>query len=168
MSYAEFFLSAARDVVELQLLEISHPSFSQTYFAVRNARAGVTVTHEDAVVQAYTYYPMKILLLGSRGDLDTGISVSFSDLGETLPKELDAIDDADLDVGYITRPMVKYRVYRSDDLSAPLYGPQTLQMQNIAFNRKGVTFQAKPPKLNVLTTGELYTLDRFPMLRGFL
>jgi hypothetical protein len=29
-------------------------------------------------------------------------------------------------------------------------------------------FEAKAPSLNVNKTGELYTFDRFPMLKGFL
>lgn len=163
--YSEFFLNSSRAVVQLQLLEISHPSFSQTFYKVRNARLGVTVTHEDANSYEYDYLPMKITQLAVRDDLDTGISVQFGDLGEVLPNELDAIH---VDDSYDIPPTVKYRTYRSDDLSAPLYGPLTLQIRNVSANKDGASFDAKAPRLNYGKTGEIYSMRRFPMLRGFI
>lgn len=163
--YTEFFLNSSRAVVQLQLLEISHPSFSTTYRKVRNARLGVTVTHEDDDDYDYDYLPMKITPLAVRDDLDTGISVQFGDLGETLPKELDLIHSDDT---YDTPPTVKYRTYRSDDLSAPLYGPLTLQIRSVTAGKEGASFEAKAPRLNYGKTGEIYSMRRFPMLRGFV
>lgn len=164
-AYSEFFFSAPRSVVQLQLLEISHPSFSQTFYKVRNARLGVTVTHEDATVHDYDYLPMKITQADSRDDLDNGINVQFGDLGEILPKELDRVFQ---DSTYDTPPTVKYRVYRSDDLTQPLYGPLTLQIRSVSQDENGASFEAKPPRLNFNRTGKLYTIADFPMLRGFL
>ena len=164
-AYTEFFLKSNRSVAQLELLEISHPLLSQTYRFVRNARAGVTVTHEDASSQDYTYLPIRITSLGTRDDLDMGLNIVLGDVGKVLPKEIDRIDKND---GYDTPPTVKYRTYRSDTLTAPLLGPITLQMQGLSFSKQGASFQAKPPRLNFNKTGELYRLDRFPMLRGFL
>jgi len=164
-AYSEFFFKSPRSVVQLQLLEIYHPSFSQTYYKVRNARLGVTVTHEDTTSHAYTYLPMQITQSDSRDDLDTGINVQFGDLGETLPKELDAVFAVN---SYDTPPTVKYRVYRSDDLTQPLYGPLVLQIRSISQDENGAAFEAKAPRLNFNRTGRLYTVTDFPMLRGFL
>lgn len=164
-AYSEFFLGSSRSVVQLQLLEISHPSFSQTYRRVRNHRNGVTVTHEDASIGIYTYLPMKVEELGARDDLDSGLRVSFGDLGETIPQEIDNVLEDDT---ITTKPVVKYRTYRSDVLTQPLYGPLVLEITRLSFNREGATFEAKAPRLNSNKTGQLYSLDRFPMLRGFL
>lgn len=163
-AYSEFFLNSSKAVVQLQLLEISHPNFSQTFRLVRNARAGITVTHEDATTRVYQYVPMKITQSSSRDDLDTGINVQFGDLGEILPRELDAIAASN---GYNTPPTVKYRVYRSDDLTQPLYGPLTLQLRNVSLDELGSAFDAKAPRLNFTRSGLLYTFNAFPMLRGF-
>jgi hypothetical protein len=164
-TYAEFFLNTKASVVQLELLEISHPNFSQVYRIVRNSVQGVTVKLETGSTVNFQYYPLQVKNNGSRDDLDQSISFTLGDLGEILPKELDAIAQAK---GFGVKPKVVYRTYRSDDLTAPLFGPINLEVESFAFNREGVTFNAKAPSLNVNKTGELYTLERFPMLRGFL
>lgn len=161
----EYFLSAKRTVVELELLEVSHPSFTQVYRRVRNARDGVTVTLETGAQAQFTYYPMKVTALGDQADLDTGIRIDFGDLGTVLPRELDAVYLAD---NMATKPTVVYRVYRSDDLAAPLIGPLRLQVTTFTFAEEGASFEASAPYVNRNKTGETYNLTRFSMLRGFL
>lgn len=164
--YAEYFLNSRSSVVQLELVEISHPGFTQTYRVVRNAVKGITVTLETGGTAFFEYYPMKIVPQSARADLDHSISLTFGDLGEVLPLELDAVMryPSGLDI----KPTVKYRVYRSDDLSSPLYGPLTLEVEAFTFNRQGSTFEAKAPSVNLTRTGEIYSLTRFPALRGFL
>lgn len=165
MSYAEFFLNSKSSVVQLELMEISHPNFTKVYRIVRNAVKGITVTLETGASVSFDYYPMRIENNGSRDDLDQSFTITLGDLGEVLPKELDSVASAQ---GYGVNPVVTYRTYRSDDLTRPLFGPVLLEVESFAFNREGSTFTAKAPSLNVNKTGELYKLERFPMLRGFL
>lgn len=164
-AYSEFFLSGSRASIQLELIEISHPNFSKLYRKVRNARKGVTVTLEDSTIATFDYLPMAVKNLGNRDDLDNGVSVSFGDLGETLPKEIDRVTSND---GFGIKPTVIYRIYDSGNLSAPLYGPVRFEVKSFTFNRKGCTFEAKAPGLNFSATGLLYRLDAFPMLRGAL
>lgn len=164
-TYAEFFLNSKTSVVQLETLEISHPNFTKIYRIVRNAVEGVTLALENGQSVTFDYYPLQIENAGVRDDLDQAIKINLGDLGEVLPKELDEVSSNN---GFGTKPTVVYRTYRSDDLSRPLFGPVTLEVSSFAFNREGSTFEAKAPSLNVNKTGELYKLDRFPMLRGFL
>lgn len=163
--YAAFFLNSTSDIVELDLLEISHPSFTQTYYIVRNDTEGVTVTLEDTTEQEFTYYPLRITPTSASDDLDQVLRIDLGDLGEIIPTELDAVA---ADEGFGTKPTVKYRTYRSDDLSGPMYGPITLEVVTLNFTKEGCSFEAKAPQLNTNKTGELYNLTRFPMLKGFL
>lgn len=163
--YAEFFLNSKSSVVQLETLEIIHPNFTKTYRVVRNAVEGVTVTLENGNSATFDYYPLQIENAGVRDDLDQSIKINLGDLGEVLPKELDEVSSND---GFGIKPIVIYRTYRSDDLSRPLFGPVTLEVSAFAFNREGSAFEAKAPSLNINKTGEIYSLDRFPMLRGFL
>ncbi len=164
-SYAEFFLNSKTSVVQLETLEITHPNFTKTYRIVRNAIEGASLTLETGATATFQYYPLSIENAGVRDDLDQAIKINLGDLGEVLPKELDEVSSNN---GFETKPTVVYRTYRSDDLSRPLFGPVVLEVSSFAFNREGSTFEAKAPSLNVNKTGELYKLDRFPMLRGFL
>jgi hypothetical protein len=163
--YSEFFLNSRTDVVQLELLEISHPAFSRTYRIVRNAVAGVTVTLEDSTDATFDYYPLQMTPVGNRDNLDSGIRVDLGDLGEILPTELDAVAAAG---GFSTKPTIIYRCYRSDDLSAPLFPALMLEVETFSFTKDGASFEAKAPSVNVTKTGEAYSIARFPMLRGFL
>lgn len=163
--YSEFFLNSRSNIVQLECLEISHPNFTQTYRLVRNATNGISVTYEDGITYAHSYYPLSIVSIGSRGDLDQGFKISFGDLGEVLPKEIDSVSSANR---FDVKPVVKYRTFRSDRLNTVLYGPLVLEIKSFAFTRDGSTFEARAPTLNNNVTGELYKLDRFTGLRGFL
>jgi hypothetical protein len=164
-NYTEFFLNSSASVKAYDLLQISHPSFSQIYYLVRNCRNGVTVALETEASQFFKYYPLQMKGLGADNNLDQILRVQLGDLEDILPTELDAVNAAN---GFLTKPVVVYRVYRSDDLSAPLYGPITLEILNLAFTRDGCAFEAKAPGVNNNKTGEVYSFDRFPMLRGFV
>lgn len=164
-AYSEYFLNSESSVVQLETIEISHSAFTQPYYIVRNATLGVTVTLEDDTDQEFTYYPLKVTPLSSLDNLDQSIRIDLGDLGEVLPLELDAVSDA---LGFSEKPVVKYRIYRSDDLSAPLVGPLLLEVTTFTFSREGSSFEAQAPSLNINRTGEAYKIARFPMLRGFL
>lgn len=164
--YTEFFLNRAGSVIMLECLEFSHPSFSKTYYAVRNAPDGVTVTHEDGSSHLYEYVPLKIDRGNTTDDLDQKINIMLADLGRILPPEVDAVlsgPDAHI------APKLKYRAYRHDDLSQPLISLQVLDVTGLSRDTDGLTsFEAKAPELNNSRTGNIYSLDRFPLLRGVL
>tara|TARA_Y100000034_G_C6821975_1_gene370298 strand:- start:554 stop:1051 length:498 start_codon:yes stop_codon:yes gene_type:complete len=162
--YAAFYLNSDSSVVQLELLRISHPNFSQVYHLVRNNSQGMTVAI-DGQDQFFEYYPLQIKGIGNRDNLDFGLSIVLGDLGELLPQELDNVSTAN---GFEIKPEVTFWTYRSDDLTQPLFGPIYLEVTSISFNHDGANFEAKAPSLNVNRTGELYKLDRFPGLRSFL
>jgi len=164
-AYSEFFLKSSGSVAEVECAEISHPNFTKTYRLVLNYVSGCMVKHENGVSYAYDYYPLSITHGGSRSDLDQKVQVSVGDLGEILPMEIDAIIAAG---GMLIKPTMTYRTYRSDDLNTILFGPATYEIPNLSSIAEGATFEAQAPSLNISKTGEIYSLDRFPMLRGFL
>lgn len=163
--YSEFFLRSNSRVVQLECLEIYHPNFSKRYYVVRNAVLGVTVRHEDGVLRTYQYYPCKIEQNSSSDDLDAGYKITWGDLGEIVPNEMDRVRVAN---GFLTKPTVWYRSYRSDNLDTIMYGPILLEAGQFTFALEGSTFEADAPQLNVNSTGEVYDLVRFDALRGTL
>lgn len=163
--YSEYFLNSGSSVVQLELIEISHSALSKVYRIVRNAINGITVKLEDGSVENFEYYPLAISPISSTDDLDQTLKISLGDLGEILPLEFDLIHKSD---SFNEKPIVKYRVYRSDDLNNVLVGPLILEVKTFSFTKEGATFEAKAPSVNINKTGEVYKIDRFPMLRGFL
>jgi hypothetical protein len=164
-NYSEFFLKSSSKVVQLELLEISHPSWSKVYRVVRNAVNGVTVQLEDYSTQTFEYYPTKIDFEGDKDDLDQKYNILFGDLGEILPLELDRMLAANT---INIKPKIVYRLYRSDRLSSPMTSPVRLEVQDFTFNQDGCNIHATAPSLNLLQTGEEYTTDRFPTLLSYL
>lgn len=161
---AKFFLNSKSNIVQLELLELSHPNFSKVYRIVRNSVQGVTV-NIDGQQSSFDYYPLSIKGGSMKDDLDQGITISFGDLGEVVPNEIDRIKQAD---AFNVKPRVRYWTFRSDDLQSPMYGPVVLEVSEFSNDQTGTTFEAKAPSINVSKTGEIYDLTRFPMLRGFL
>lgn len=162
----QYFISSANDIVRLETIEISHPSFTQVYRRARNCeRDGMQAMLENGTVADFELYPMEITELEDQSNLDTGIRIDFGDLGEVLPRELDAAYAAD---NMVTKPVVIYRAYRSDDLMAPMIGPLTLQATSFSFQKQGASFEASAPYVNNNKTGITYNLTTFPMQRGFL
>lgn len=164
-AYSEFFLDSPPTVAQIDLLEISHPNFTQTYYLARNSpfQSDIIVTHEDASVQTYQYMPMSVKPLGTATDLDQELEITLGDLGEVLPAELDAVAAGN---GFQTKPTVLYRTYRSDDLAAPLFGPVNLRVDGISFNREGASFRARAAAFNIVRTGVCYRVEDYPMLEG--
>lgn len=169
--YISYFLASPASVVHLDLLEISHPQFdgspsgSHRYRIVRNKADGVTVTLEDASSATFDYYPLRVTVKGAKDDLDAALKIDLGDLGEVIPAEIERVLAGD---GGLTYPTLIYRVYRSDDLTAPILGPLRFQIEALASTHEGSAFEAVAPKANVGRVGEFYTVRRFPMLRGYL
>lgn len=113
----------------------------------------------------YEYYPARVMPVAATDDMVQALSVSLGDVGDVIAAEIERVWEAN---GMGTRPTLTYRGFRSDDLSAPIKGPITLELVNVTTTKYGAEFEARAPELNATRTGELYTLERFPMLRGFM
>lgn len=163
--YIAFFLKSDSSVVQFETIEISHPNFTKSYFVVRNKTDGLTATLETDDEAFFEYYPLRFEQGSQSDDLDYSMQITLGDVGDILPTELDAIQAAN---GFMTKPILKYRTFRSDDLSQPMFGPIKLEITEISFDKYGVTFEAKAPALSANKTGETYTIERFPMLKSTL
>jgi hypothetical protein len=163
---SEFFLNSRSSVVQLELIELTHPNFTAPHRFVRNHADGVVVDLSPTELEIeFPYYPARVSPIGARDDLDAGVRIELGDLGDVVNSELDSIEQNN---GWRIKPTVRYWAYRSDDLTAPIYGPLFLEATTLTVTPTGTAFDAAAPKLNIISTGERYSIDRFPMLRGFL
>jgi hypothetical protein len=163
-SFAQFWLDKPASVKPLDLLEISHPNFTDTYRIVRNKIGGCTATI-DGVSRSFTYYPLRITPKSARANLDYGEQIDLGDLGDIVGDEIDAIAAAD---GYGTKPTVRRWIFSSANLVTPVVGPITLEIPAMPMQRIGTSFVAQAPSLNMNRTGEPYLLARFSGLAGFV
>ena len=163
---AKFFLGSKASVISIEAIEITHPSFDQGFYFLKNGADQLNLTHEDGSSHLYKYVPMSITISNVRSDLDQEIQINISDLDD---KFIDAIDAIDESTSRDIRPLVRYRLYRDDMLSTPISIIQSLGMVDISKNSNGdCTINAKAQSLNSVRTGENYSLERFPLLRGYV
>jgi hypothetical protein len=164
MDIYEYFLGSSSSDVLVETYEISHPNFSQTYRVVKNVTTGVTVTTEVASGVVFDYYPLRTSRIKTSDNLDSAIDFNIGDQGAIIAAEIDQLRASG---GMTVKPTITYRGYSSADYTQMIEGPFILEINDSARNVEGAAFQATPPKLNTLRTGERYTPDRFP-LGGFL
>lgn len=155
-----FFLDADGGVADLQLIEISHPDFSKVFRYVNSDDPGISVKHEDGIEYFYDYAEFRVDRSNVTADLDQAVSITFSDYNDELKN---AINQSD----YLVPASFKYRVYRDDDLNSPMIILETLKIMDVNSDDYGVvTFDAKAEELNNVGTGERYTRENCPCLRG--
>jgi hypothetical protein len=167
-AFEDFFLARKSNSVRVDLLEITHPSFSKVYRIVRNVVTGVTVNlpaPDNEVGAVFDFYPVKLERAGLDGSMDSTINLTFGDLTDIIPEEIARVRAADT---FSIAPKVRYWVYRSDDYTQALLGPLNFEITALPYTREGFAAAAQAPTININGTGEVYALERFPMLRGFL
>lgn len=165
--YKSFFLNSSSGVVPLECVEISHPDFSVPFRFVKNDTEGVTVKHESAGPDVtYEYQPMSTQRSTVTNDLDQKLNLTIADVDDELIK---SVVSARLGTNWKIRPSIRWRLYRDDDLTAPMVSLQTLEIATLSKDNSGnCTFDAQAPELNSVKTGEIYSLERFPLLRGMI
>lgn len=163
-SLEEFLFFSTSDVAKLELIEISHPSFSKTYRIVRNKCGGCTATI-DGVPQTFEYYPLRLKAVGTYSDLNFGYSITLGDLGTIIPDEIKRARAAGT---MTTKPQVRVWWFRSDNLTSPIMGPVTLEVSDLVRTREGAQFDAKPPTTDVNRTGIIYSPSVFTTLHGLV
>lgn len=161
----EYFLNTKSTVGQLDTIQISHPSFEKDFFLVKNHLKGFSAKLENGVDVDFQYVPMQVSLGTVKDNLDQTIDITLGDLGDIVAKELKKIRQSKNNK---VKPKFIYRTYRSDDFTRPLYGPVKLSIVDFQLMDTGCSFQAKADSLNVVKTGEIYDLRRFPMLKGVI
>lgn len=142
-----------------ETVTLSHSLFSKTYYLVVDS-APLTAGVDGVGLVEFEPAAIKPVNATNSNDLDQSVSFTIGDVKNILDSELELVP-----LGNQESPIATYSIYLSSDLSAPI--------ENIAYNVKEVaqgegifTIKAGAPDLNSDQTGEIYDLERFPMLRS--
>lgn len=161
--YELYLINNTDDARLIELIEISHPSLTETFLLTPTPEP-VSLTLENGSTITPRPVNMSVKKSSSRDDLDERFTFTISDIYGQLNDQADLIPLDDQ-----TPVTLTYRGFISSDTSEPSEGPYILQISSMTQTTDGaVSLEAQSPSLVVNRTGELYTYDRFPMLRGFL
>ena len=158
-----FLAAAPQRVRSIPTIEISHSAMSKTYHLWREPYGGATTTETGQVVQMQGAN-FEISLAGEHGHLDQQFQIKLdtTDIEDAFREQMDRIP-----VDTLERVRVVYREYLSDDLTDP-QAVAPLQVESVSYAIGAASISAVSPRLNVLSTGELYTPRDVPMLRSVL
>ncbi len=159
-----FHLEASDQVIGYDTLALSHPGFPQVYYMVRNANPSLTATLETGETVTFNRVPTELEWKGERDDLDVSLDIRLGDVGEIAAAEIESLRLAGL---LLAKPTLTYRSFRSDDLSAPMDGPISLQVSTPNVTAEGATFTAEVQRLNTSGSGQRFTTARFVMMKAF-
>lgn len=142
-----------------ETIELSHSLFSKTYYLVVDSKSLDATVPGLGVV---TFEPASIKPVNSiqSDDLDQSVSFTIADVENILDDELDRIP-----LGNQESPLLVYRIYLNTDLSEPVEFFE-YDIKEVAQQEGIFTIKAGSPDLNSDQTGEIYDLERFPMLRS--
>jgi hypothetical protein len=152
----------------LEVISFSASWFSRTYYLQRQFVEGIDVTLETAQVVTAEYVPMSIDQASSSADLTHERSVNIQMVNDVIAIENDNYDpvvNADEMPQFQSRG---YIMYRDGTTSAIKFGPVTLPVRSMLSNSVGSLFKVTAKPSNESPTGEIATVTRAPMLRGFV
>lgn len=163
MSIESFFLAETQSNIRIETIELSHPNFSQVFRFQRNCvDEDLLLTDEDGIQQTFQYELFEIKSGVSAADLDQSFSITFADYKDELKNAIEESDHR-IAIEFIARE------WREDNLNEPMRVYETLIIQSVSSDSYGiVTFTAAAEQLNNVKTGDLYTFDAFPLMKGAL
>lgn len=159
--YEEYLLNNKSGERIIEVVTLSHSSFDDSFNLVKEP-SGVTVTFEDGSVVECEGVNMDIKRSSSGDDLDEKFGFSFSDENGRIQEQANKIP---LDSDEVI--VVEYRLYIASDLTAPAIGPNRLEGVTVSYELGRATIHAEQPSLTSSRTGDIYTYERFPMLKAF-
>nr|DAO81140.1 MAG TPA: protein of unknown function (DUF1833) [Caudoviricetes sp.] len=163
-NYKDFFLTSNANILIYECIEISHSGFSEVYRFTRNSTEGIIVSQNGAPIE-YRYCPCQVDLAGSAKNLSQEVNLTFaSKILEGLAKDLNTIRENN---GFVEKPIMTHRLYRSDALDAPT-SVLTLQVRSFSHDHQGLTVTAKATNTNSNRTGLIFSFERFNTLKSFL
>ena len=157
--YEQLLNSQPENERYFETVAIRHSKMSGTRYLVMDS---ISLTAKLSNGQQVIFSPANISSTNAENnnDLDQTASFTIEDLNNELDDELELIplgDEEDI--------LVDYSVYVSESLDAPATSV-TYVVKAIPQRLGAFTLQCGAPSLNQDETGEIFDLERFPMLRS--
>lgn len=154
MSADDFYLRATSGIALFSSLELIHPDFTLR-FQNWDDEGGILLTS-----LLYQYADFEVGFSNVSTDLEQEVTVNF------FEGQVDVLKGAINSANTASPISCTWKRYRSDDYNVPLDTRSGLIVLNPSMNHTGLSFIAKAQGLNSVATGERYTLERYPLLRG--
>jgi len=166
-AYRRFLASAPVAQREYRTLELYHPSFSEVLRFVQDTQDQTltlesTAPRDPSTAVLFSAISMVIEEPQETEEADPVLTVNLGGVGGEVQDQVSAITGEDA----LTPIECIYRKYYSGDIDAPVL-VISLSVSTIRFEGYArVAFTAEDIDFANKLSGELYTIERFPMLAG--
>lgn len=164
----EIYASAPVSKTVIEVVELSAPWFSKTYYLQRQMTDSIEVTLETGETVVAEYVPMSIDQSSSNADLNYERNIIIQQVNDIIASE-QANYDPDVYGDQLPQFTSRgYILYRDGSISQIKQPPIRLPIRKMRRDERGALFNVTTKPANQWATGEVATTTRVPMLKGFL
>lgn len=164
------YASAPVSSTPFEVITLSAPWFSQKYYLQNVDTDPIDVVLETSETVTVSYVPMGIGQTSSNGDLNYERTITIQYVNDLIAAEQSNFDPDVHDPEDAVIESRGYIYYRNGDISSIQTSVTTLRVMDVARDSENgatsITTSSKPA--NETATGEVATINRVPMLRGYL
>lgn len=163
----EIYANAPVEKDTFEVIGLSAPWFTQSYYLQNVFVDGIDVPLEDGVtIVTAEYAPMRIGQASSNADMSYSREFTIQQVNDIIASEIAGRDP-------LLRQKVSvssrgYVMYRDGTVSAQKTPTISTEVVKTSRNNIGTAISTATKPVNNTTTGEVATVTRVPMLKGFL
>lgn len=166
----EIYANAPVSSTDFEVIAIKAPWFSQDYWLQNIDTEGLDVTLETSEVVTVDYAPMSIGQTSSNADLNNERTIVLQQVNDIIASEQANFNP---DVHNPEDAKIEHRgyiYYRNGTISSIQTSVTSVTLRDITRDAKNAaaSLRASSKPANESATGERATIQRVPMLRGFL
>lgn len=164
----EITASAPVNKETIEVIELSASWFTQKYYLQRQVTDSIDVTLETGETVTTEYAPMSLDRSSSNADLNYERNVVIQQVNDIIASEQSRYDP---DIHGNELPMFisrGYILYRNGSVSQIKQAPIRLPIRKMRRDDRGALFNVTTKPANQSATGEVCTVTRVPMVKGFL
>lgn len=166
----EVFANAPVGKTDFEAITISAPWFSQEYHLQNVVTEPIDVVDENDQTITLEYAPMSIGKSSNNADLNNERTIVIQEVNDIIASEQDKFDPDIHDPRDAKVTVRGYIYYRNGDVSSLQTSPVTVTVRDFTSETENsaTSIRAASKPANQSATGERATIQRVPMLRGFL
>lgn len=161
------YASAPVEATPFEVVAFAAPWFARTYYLQNVFTEDIQVTLETSAVVDVQYAPMSLAEASSNADLNYERTIVIQMLNDIIAGEQSRFNPDIHDKRDQTLQSRGYIMYRNGEISSLQTSVITTYVRDVTRNFNGVSVRTSSKPSNESATGEVATITRVPMLRGF-
>jgi len=164
----EITASAPVNKETIEVIELSASWFTQKYYLQRQVTDDIEVILETGETVTVNYAPMSLDRSSSNADLNYERNIVIQQVNDIIASEQSRYD---ADIHRDELPLFTsrgYVLYRNGTVSQIKQAPIRLPIRKMRRDGQGALFNVTTKPANQSATGEVCTVTRVPMVKGFL